>query len=199
MGPVAVNHLSTFETLAMEPELKEAIKKDLDLFLNMKEYYKKVGKAWKRGYLLYGPLGTGKSSYLNFLQLAAAHCHRKQVWLRTSTAPSSWRTGEKTDSDDDDDGKKKKKKEEDDKKITLLGILNFIDGLWSSCRDKRIIIFTTNHKEKLDPALLWSGRMDMHIHISYWTFAGFKLLASNFHNVEEHCLFVEIEDLMKDV
>ncbi|KAF3557609.1 hypothetical protein F2Q69_00014997 [Brassica cretica] len=27
-----------------------------------KEYYKKTGKAWKRAYLLYGPLGTGKST-----------------------------------------------------------------------------------------------------------------------------------------
>lgn len=27
-----------------------------------KEYYKKTGKAWKRAYLLNGPLGTGKST-----------------------------------------------------------------------------------------------------------------------------------------
>lgn len=35
--------------------------------------------------------------------------------------------------------------------------------------------------------------------MSYFTFAGFKLLASNYHNIEEHSLFVEIEDLMKGV
>lgn len=35
--------------------------------------------------------------------------------------------------------------------------------------------------------------------MSYFTFAGFKLLASNYHNIEEHSLFVEIEHLMKDV
>ena len=41
--------------------------------MKRKDYYRKVGKAWKRGYLLYGPPGTGKSSliaamanYLNF-------------------------------------------------------------------------------------------------------------------------------------
>ncbi|GER49076.1 P-loop containing nucleoside triphosphatehydrolases superfamily protein, partial [Striga asiatica] len=38
------------------------------------------------------------------------------------------------------------------KQLTLLGMLNFIDGLWSSSGDERIIIFTTNYKEKLDPA-----------------------------------------------
>lgn len=30
----------------------------------MKEFYKRVGRAWKRGYLLYGPPGTGKSSLI---------------------------------------------------------------------------------------------------------------------------------------
>ncbi|KAK0571467.1 hypothetical protein LWI29_016479 [Acer saccharum] len=47
--------------------------------------------------------------------------------------------------------------------ITLSGLLNFTDGLWSCCGSERIFVFTTNHIEKLDPALLRSGRMDMHI------------------------------------
>ncbi|KAL6350057.1 hypothetical protein AAG906_003991 [Vitis piasezkii] len=38
--------------------------------------------------------------------------------------------------------------------IILSGLFNFIDGLWSSFGDERIIILTTNHKERLDPALL---------------------------------------------
>ncbi|CAM8878134.1 unnamed protein product [Rhodiola kirilowii] len=50
-------------------------------------------------------------------------------------------------------------------KLTLSGLLNFIDGLWSCCGDERIIIFITNHKEKLDPALLRPGRLDVHIHM----------------------------------
>ncbi|KAI5319627.1 hypothetical protein L3X38_039335 [Prunus dulcis] len=57
-------------------------------------------------------------------------------------------------------------------KLTLSGLLNFIDGLWSSCGDERIIVFTTNHKDRLDPALLRSGRMDVHIHLSYCTTSG---------------------------
>ena len=63
--------------------------------------------------------------------------------------------------------------------FTLSGLLNIIDGLWSSCGDERIIVFTTNHKDPLDPALLRPGRMDMHLHMSYCTMDGFKLLASN--------------------
>jgi chaperone BCS1 len=53
--------------------------------------------------------------------------------------------------------------EENGNSITLTGLLNFNDGLWSCCGSERIFVFTTNHIEKLDPALLRSGRMDMHI------------------------------------
>ncbi|KAK3007514.1 hypothetical protein RJ639_014501, partial [Escallonia herrerae] len=51
--------------------------------------------------------------------------------------------------------------------LSLSGLLNFMDGLWSCCGDEKIIVFTTNNKEKLDPALLRPGRIDMHIHMSY--------------------------------
>lgn len=83
--------------------------------------------------------------------------------------------------------------------MTLSGLLNFIDGLWTSCGDERIIVFTTNHKDRLDPALLRPGRMDMHIHMSYCTPSGFKFLASNYLRIESHCLFTEIEGLIKEV
>ena len=61
---VNLEHPATFEKLAMEPELKKMVKDDLDRFVRRKELYKKVGKAWKRGYLIYGPPGTGKSSLI---------------------------------------------------------------------------------------------------------------------------------------
>lgn len=61
-GHINLDHPVTFDKLAMDPILKRAIIDDLDRFLRRKDYYKKVGKAWKRGYLLYGPPGTGKSS-----------------------------------------------------------------------------------------------------------------------------------------
>eukprot|EP00252_Welwitschia_mirabilis_P007724 TRINITY_DN1937_c0_g1_i8.p2 TRINITY_DN1937_c0_g1~~TRINITY_DN1937_c0_g1_i8.p2 ORF type:complete len:156 (+),score=5.87 TRINITY_DN1937_c0_g1_i8:962-1429(+) len=48
--------------------------------------------------------------------------------------------------------------------VTLSGVLNFTDGLWSSCGSERIFVFTTNHVDRLDPALLRPGRMDEHIH-----------------------------------
>ena len=48
----------------MEPELKKMVMDDLDRFVRRKELYKKVGKAWKRGYLICGPPGAGKSSLI---------------------------------------------------------------------------------------------------------------------------------------
>lgn len=61
-GSIDLNHPATFDTIAMNPETKEALIDDLNKFIERKQYYKRVGKAWKRGYLLYGPPGTGKSS-----------------------------------------------------------------------------------------------------------------------------------------
>ncbi|GAB2282782.1 hypothetical protein Dimus_017317 [Dionaea muscipula] len=61
---VKLEHPSTFQTLAMDSELKQAIIDDLDRFVKRKEFYRRVGRAWKRGYLLYGPPGTGKSSLI---------------------------------------------------------------------------------------------------------------------------------------
>ncbi|MED6205742.1 hypothetical protein PIB30_020529 [Stylosanthes scabra] len=79
------------------------------------------------------------------------------------------------------------------------GLLNAIDGLWSCCGEERIIVLTTNHKEKLDPALLRPGRMDMHIHLSYCTFSAFQQLAFNYLGISHHNLFQEIQWLLGKV
>jgi len=63
-APMELQHPSTFDTLAMDQEQKQSIVDDLDRFIKRKDYYRRIGKAWKRGYLLYGPPGTGKSSLI---------------------------------------------------------------------------------------------------------------------------------------
>ena len=87
--------------------------------------------------------------------------------------------------------------------FTLSGLLNVIDGLWSSSGDERIIVFTTNDKDRLqnlDSALLRPGRMDMHVHMSYCTMDGFKLLASTYLeiNIEGHQLYGQIKTLFEE-
>ena len=83
-------------------------------------------------------------------------------------------------------------------KLTLSGLLNFADGLWSSCGSERLLIFTTNFIEKLDPALLRAGRMDKCILMSWCTFAAFRTLAKNNLGLEWHDLFPKIEKAFTD-
>jgi chaperone BCS1 len=71
--------------------------------------------------------------------------------------------------------------------------------LWSTTGEERIIIFTTNYKERLDPALLRPGRMDMHIHMGYCTAEAFRILANNYHAINSHATYPEIEELIKEV
>ncbi|KAK7250895.1 hypothetical protein RIF29_33652 [Crotalaria pallida] len=206
-----LDHPATFETVALEREVKELVLEDLKRFMKMKEYYRKVGKAWKRGYLLYGPPGTGKSSliaamanYLNFdiydLELTELQCNSDLRKLLIGMANRSILVVEDIDCTIEFHDRMAESQEDTgrrNKKVTLSGLLNFIDGLWSSCGDERIIVFTTNHKDKLDPALLRPGRMDVHIHMSYCTPCGFRQLASTYLGIKEHPLFEEIEEVIQ--
>ena len=83
--------------------------------------------------------------------------------------------------------------------MTLSGLLNAIDGLLSCCGDERIIIFTTNYKDRIDPALLRAGRMDKHICLSYCTASIFKQLAANYLGITDHDLFCRIEKILEEV
>ena len=83
--------------------------------------------------------------------------------------------------------------------MTLSGLLNFIDGLWSTTGEERIIVFTTNYKDRLDPALLRPGRMDMHIYMGYCGWEAFRTLARNYFLIDDHKLFPEIQQLLLDV
>ncbi|KAG8080998.1 hypothetical protein GUJ93_ZPchr0007g4271 [Zizania palustris] len=230
---VVFEHPKTFETLAMKPAKKKEIMDDLDAFRKGKEYYARVGKPWKRGYLLYGPPGTGKSTmiaamanYLDYdiydIELTSVRTNSDLRKIFIETTNKSIIVIEDIDCSLDLTGKRKKKKkakdadaakdgdkkdgdqEEENKekegsKVTLSGVLNFIDGLWSACGGERIIVFTTNHVDKLDPALIRRGRMDKHIEMSYCCFEAFKFLAKIYLGVGSHHLFDDVESLLAEV
>ncbi|XP_059661428.1 AAA-ATPase At3g50940-like [Cornus florida] len=210
-GSDAVNlsHPMTFKNLAMDSGLKKALVEDLDNFLR-EGFYGRIGKAWKRGYLLYGPPGTGKSSliaaianHLNFdiydLDLTDVQSNSDLRSLLLSMSSRSILVIEDIDCTIKLQNREVGEVPENGQKVTLSGLLNFIDGLWSCCGNERLIIFTTNHKERLDPALLRPGRMDMHVEMSYCTFSAFKQLALNYLGLCHHQLFDQIEGLLREV
>ncbi|XP_003560144.1 AAA-ATPase At3g50940 [Brachypodium distachyon] len=226
------HHPATFDTLAMDPALKTAVVDDLDRFLKRKEYYQRIGKAWKRGYLLYGPPGTGKSSLVaamaNYLRFNLYDLDLSEVRLNStlqrlligmpnksilviedidccfdaksredSKMPMPADAG--NSSDDDGPPSKACQAPQQQQNLTLSGLLNFIDGLWSTSGEERIIVFTTNYKDRLDPALLRPGRMDMHVYMGHCGWEAFRTLARNYHLVDDHALFPEIQGLLAAV
>ncbi|KAI4327649.1 hypothetical protein L6164_020085 [Bauhinia variegata] len=222
-----LTHPATFDTLALDPELKQSIIGDLNRFLKRKELYKKVGKPWKRGYLLYGPPGTGKSSliaamanYLKFdiydLELTRVYSNSDLMRAMSDTSNRSIIVIEDIDCNKEVHARSKPSKGPDfdsdsefdtipkiakvSEGFTLSGLLNYMDGLWSSCGEERIIVFTTNHVEKIDPALLRAGRMDMHINLSFCKAKAFRILASNYLDLQgPHPLLEQIEEVLEKI
>lgn len=210
---INLDHPMTFKTLAMDSELKKELVDDLNNFMEGKEYYRQIGKAWKRGYLLYGPPGTGKSSliaamanHLNCdiydLDLTDVESNSDLRVLLLSMSKRSILVIEDIDCSiklENRDAEDETGNHHQNQQVTLSGLLNFIDGLWSCCGDGRVIVFTTNHKDKLDPALLRPGRMDVHVHMTYCTISAFKQLAFNYLRIVEHKLFEQIEELITKI
>ncbi|OMO92665.1 ATPase, AAA-type, core [Corchorus capsularis] len=165
-----LEHPATFDTFAMDSKRKEEIVTDLIGFSQGKEYYAKIGKPWKRGYLLYGPPGTGKSTMIAAmanllgydiydLELSTVKNNGELKSLLISTSPKAIIVVEDIDcsahltrnrasihEEYDDENKNENTKS----KPTLSGFLNLVDGVWSACGGERIIVFTTNHIDKLD-------------------------------------------------
>ncbi|CAA6659036.1 unnamed protein product [Spirodela intermedia] len=193
---VVFDHPATFETLALEPEVKRDILQDLSTFKESKEYYSK------------STMIAAMANFLDYdvydLELTAVKNNSMLRKLLIEITPKSIVVIEDIDCSADLTGKRKpggrdeKTSEEteiekakaaataaagrgnEESKVTLSGLLNFIDGIWSACGGERIIVFTTNYVDKLDPALIRRGRMDKHIELSYCTFEAFKVLARNY-------------------
>ncbi|GLJ26067.1 hypothetical protein SUGI_0500090 [Cryptomeria japonica] len=206
-------HSSTLDTIALDPRLKSKILMDLDRFKRGKEFYSRIGRFWKRGYLLHGSPGTGKPSpiaaianYMKYnvydLDLTRVKDNMELCALLTQTKEKFVIVIEDIDcslhltdrisrpSHADEDEEKRSSK------VILSGLLNFTDELWSCCGEERIIMFTTNHKDILDSALLRCERMGMHILLSFCTFPAFKSLAFNYLEIEDHRLFSVVEEKM---
>lgn len=169
-------------TIFIPEQQKTRIIHDLQVFLNRREWYQERGIPYRRGLLFEGPPGCGKTSLVMAL---AAHFSKpiyalnlgsiendNDLFQAVSSAPEAAilliedidaakavapRVEEK-----DEDGNTLEKKDTP-KVISLSGLLNAIDGAFA--KDGRILIMTTNHPDKIDPALIRPGRADRREHI----------------------------------
>lgn len=192
-------HPSTMETIVMDADLKSKVKSDLESFLKSKQYYHRLGRVWRRSYLLYGASGTGKSSFIaamaKFLSYDVYDIDISRVpddfelkMLLLKTTAKSMIVIEDLD----------KYMNEKLMAVSLIGILNFMDGLLNSCcGDERMMVFTMNNKEKIDPAVLRPGRIDVHLHFPLCNFDSFKTLASSYLGLKDHKLFPQVEEIFQ--
>ncbi|CAN6565970.1 unnamed protein product [Malus baccata var. baccata] len=195
--PVPFTHPSTLETISMESDLKSKVKSDLESFLKAKQYYHRLGRVWKRSFLLYGPSGTGKSSFVaamaNFLEYDVYDLDLSRVKddselkiLLLQTTTKSVIVIEDLD----------RYLAEKPAGLSFSGISNFMDGLLNSCcAEERVMVFTMNSKDHVDPSFLRPGRIDVHIHFPLCDFGAFKNLATSYLGVKEHKLFPQVEEI----
>ena len=156
-------------TVVLDEDLSERLVKDARSFLSSSEWYAKRGIPYRRGYLLYGPPGTGKTSFCQVLasELDADLC----LLTLTDSELTDTRLAESMREAprgsiillEDVDAVFVERQAANTKNggngVSFSGLLNAIDGVAS--QEGRIFVMTTNHIEKLDPALKRPGRCDV--------------------------------------
>lgn len=159
----------------LDTGLSDSILTDVSKFLGNEKWYNDRGIPWRRGYLLHGNPGSGKTSYI---QALAGHFNYDISILNL---------GDRCLTDDrlahllvnlpsrsillleDIDAAFKNRDETDPRyvgleSLTLSGILNALDGVGSA--EERIVFMTTNYPERLDAALIRPGRVDLKVEVA---------------------------------
>ncbi|PSN74737.1 P-loop containing nucleoside triphosphate hydrolase protein, partial [Corynespora cassiicola Philippines] len=180
------------DTVTLGLEAKRSLLKDISEYIQPEtaQWYGDRGIPHRRGYLFYGPPGTGKSSLslalaglfglrIYFMSLAAGNLDESDlidlfatlprrciVLLEDIDAAGLTRTGQQPAKDDDDSNcpvsvSIPEHYSPNKKTISLSGLLNLIDG--ASAQEGRILIMTTNHRERFDAALTRPGRIDYEV------------------------------------
>lgn len=142
---------------------------DIEQFLSSKEWYVARGIPWRRRHLYQGAPRSGKTSLicamaghfrmnLYILSLGSPYLTDDSVMSLLSNVPGrSFILLEDIDCafngrDKSDDARNK---------LTFSGLLNALDG--AASKDGSLVFMTTNHVDRLDPALVGAGRVDFQL------------------------------------
>lgn len=159
----------SLDSVVLDEGVAERIVMDVFEWQQSSKWYSDRGIPYRRGYLLHGPPGSGKSSFIYalagkldmnicVLNLSERGLTDDRLALALSTIPANSivlledvdaafpsRTDRATGSHTGSE-------------VTFSGLLNVLDGVAAS--EDRLVFMTTNHIEKLDPALIRPGRVD---------------------------------------
>ncbi|XP_014206737.1 mitochondrial chaperone BCS1 [Copidosoma floridanum] len=167
------------DSVILDDDISDKIVNDCEEFIKNVKWYSDRGIPYRRGYLLHGPPGCGKSSFITAL---AGRLNRGICVLNLSdrmltddrlnhllaVAPQ-----ETIILLEDIDAVFVSREETREVKaafqglnsVTLSGLLNALDGVASS--EGRILFMTTNYLDRLDPALIRPGRVDYKEYIGW--------------------------------
>jgi chaperone BCS1 len=176
------------ESVILQPGEKEHLLQDIAQFQGSKRRYKRLGVPYHRGYLLYGPPGTGKTSLVSALgahfglsiyAVNLADFNDRSLMSAVNQVPAhsvllfediDCMRNSQSRTEAESVGAVKGSTELSTKQnvsvqngVTLSGLLNVLDGFHAPTGV--LFVMTTNHVEKLDPALLRPGRIDYKLYL----------------------------------
>jgi chaperone BCS1 len=194
-GQFAHRQPRPLKSVVLRDGLIESLIDDVKSFASRRDWYVERGVPYRRGYMLYGPPGTGKSStvvaiasalkmHIAVLNLMSGGLSDDQLITALANPPdNSLILIEDIDCvfDENRDSHEDKKNS-----ITFSGLLNAIDGV--SAGEGRILFATTNHIDRIDPALIRPGRIDRRELIDYPNREqAERMFLRFFPNSDEHC------------
>lgn len=156
------------ETLIYDGDLLQGLHADLDAFFADRDWYAGMGIPYRRGYLLHGPPGNGKSS----LVAALAGAFGLNVCVLNLATPdlSDDRLTTLLNNlprrallllEDIDAVFVGREPRASTVKLSFNGLLNALDGV--AAGEGRVAFMTTNDLAGLDAALIRPGRADRHV------------------------------------
>ena len=157
------------ESVILDGNGKEEIIRDIEIFLGSKEWYNRVGIPYKRGYLLYGPPGNGKTSLVKAIaskfdmKLCVLSLEGLMIGGDTSLPNLFQDIPKKSILLIEDIDCAVGKRDDPRNKVGMSVLLGCLDGI--SSPEGKLFFMTTNFIRKLDDALVRSGRCDYKLYL----------------------------------